>query len=55
MVFLFSQNEARKMNHAEVVEEDKRKKLPTNFESKRKRVEWEEQQEQLRKVIFSTW
>lgn len=42
-------NEARKMNHAEVVEEDKRKKLPTNFESKRKRVEWEEQQEQLRK------
>ncbi|ELU05061.1 hypothetical protein CAPTEDRAFT_20848 [Capitella teleta] len=47
-------NEARKMNHAEVVEEDKRKKLPTNFETKRKRVEWEEQQDQLRKDCESS-
>ncbi|XP_077977781.1 pre-mRNA-splicing factor syf2-like [Glandiceps talaboti] len=34
-------NEARKMNHAEVVEEDKRNKLPANYEAKRKRAEWE--------------
>ena len=44
------QNEARKMNHAEVVEEDKRSKLPKNWDAKRKRVEWDEGQEKLRKV-----
>ena len=43
-------NEARKMNHAEVVEEDKRNKLPENWEAKRRRVEWEESQEKRRKV-----
>jgi len=42
-------NEARKMNHAEVVAEDERKKRPVNFEAKRKRLEWEEQDAQLRK------
>lgn len=42
-------NEARKLNHVEVVEEDKRKKLPANFEQKRKFVEWEEQEEKKRK------
>ncbi|XP_045196658.2 pre-mRNA-splicing factor SYF2-like isoform X2 [Mercenaria mercenaria] len=42
-------NEARKMNHQEVVEEDRRKKLPANFEQKRKFVEWEEQEEKKRK------
>ncbi|KAL5009611.1 hypothetical protein ScPMuIL_011916 [Solemya velum] len=42
-------NEARKMNHKEVVEEDRRNKLPKNFESKRKRVEWEEEEEKKRK------
>ncbi|XP_074655376.1 pre-mRNA-splicing factor syf2-like [Tubulanus polymorphus] len=42
-------NEARKLNHKEVVEEDRRKKLPANFESKRKRLEWEEQEEKKRK------
>lgn len=42
-------NEARKLNHQEVVEEDKRSKLPKNWESKRKRVEWEEQEEEKRK------
>lgn len=47
---LLSQNEARKLNHQEVVEEDKRKKLPANFEQKRKFIDWEEQEEKKRKV-----
>jgi len=34
-------NEARKLNHQEVVEEDKRNKLPANHEKKRGRIEWE--------------
>lgn len=38
------------MNHQEVVEEDRRKKLPANFEQKRKFVEWEETEEKKRKV-----
>lgn len=38
------------MNHQEVVEEDRRKKLPENWEQKRKRVEWDESQEKKRKV-----
>ena len=38
------------MNHDEVVEEDRRNKLPTNFEAKRRRLEWEEEQEQKKKV-----
>jgi len=42
-------NEARKMNHQEVVEEDRRNKLPKNWEAKRKRVEWEQQEEERRK------
>ncbi|XP_033741099.1 pre-mRNA-splicing factor SYF2-like [Pecten maximus] len=42
-------NEARKLNHKEVVEEDRRKKLPANFEQKRKRIEWEEEEEKKRK------
>ncbi|XP_070568322.1 pre-mRNA-splicing factor syf2-like isoform X2 [Ptychodera flava] len=41
-------NEARKMNHAEVVEEDKRNKLPSNFEAKRKRAEWELEEQKKR-------
>ena len=44
------QNEARKMNHQEVVDEDRRKKLPANFDKKRKFVEWEENEEKKRKV-----
>ena len=50
MVF---QNEARKMNHQEVTEEDKRNKLPSNYEDKRKRIEWEEEEEKKRKVGLS--
>lgn len=34
-------NESRKLNHAEVQEEEKRSKLPSNWEAKRRRVEWE--------------
>lgn len=46
-------NEARKLNHQEVVEEDKRSKLPANFEQKRRRVEWEEEQDKKRKEAES--
>ena len=42
-------NEARKLNHQEVVEEDRKKKLPSNFESKQKRVEWELAEAKARK------
>jgi len=42
-------NEARKQNHQEVVEEDKRNKLPANYEAKRRRVEWEIEDELMRK------
>lgn len=42
-------NEARKMNHAEVVAEDERKKRPKNFDAKRKRVEWEQKDAEQRK------
>ncbi|XP_041351711.1 pre-mRNA-splicing factor syf2-like isoform X2 [Gigantopelta aegis] len=38
-------NEARKMNHQEVVAEDERKKRPANWEQKRKRMDWEEEAE----------
>lgn len=33
-------NEARKLNHQEVVEEDRKSKLPANYETKRKWAEW---------------
>ncbi|BES98820.1 pre-mRNA-splicing factor [Nesidiocoris tenuis] len=33
-------NEARQMNHKEVVEEDKRLKLPSNWEAKKRKNEW---------------
>lgn len=34
-------NEARKLNHVEVVEEDRRNKLPSNYEAKKQRQQWE--------------
>uniref|UniRef100_F6Q557 Pre-mRNA-splicing factor SYF2 n=1 Tax=Equus caballus TaxID=9796 RepID=F6Q557_HORSE len=43
------QNEARKLNHQEVVEEDKRLKLPANWEAKKARLEWELQEEEKKK------
>lgn len=42
-------NEARQQNHKEVVEEDKRKKLPTNWESRKRQAEWLVQDEAARK------
>ncbi|XP_053124376.1 pre-mRNA-splicing factor SYF2 [Hemicordylus capensis] len=42
-------NEARKLNHQEVVEEDKRLKLPANWEAKKARLEWELKVEEKKK------
>ncbi|KAK2727539.1 pre-mRNA-splicing factor SYF2-like [Artemia franciscana] len=42
-------NEARQLNHQEVVEEDRRKKLPSNFEARKQRAEWTLQEEEKRK------
>ncbi|KAJ1101396.1 hypothetical protein NDU88_006464 [Pleurodeles waltl] len=42
-------NEARKLNHQEVVEEDKRQKLPANWESRKARLEWELKEEEKKK------
>lgn len=47
------QNEARKLNHKEVVEEDKRLKLPTNWEAKKARLEWELMTDEKKKVATS--
>lgn len=46
---LLSQNEARMQNHKEVVEEDKRNKLPSNWESRKRQAEWIMQDEAARK------
>ncbi|EGW14581.1 Pre-mRNA-splicing factor SYF2 [Cricetulus griseus] len=43
------ETEARKLNHQEVVEEDKRLKLPANWEAKKARLEWELQEEEKKK------
>ena len=37
---LLLQEEGRKLNHTQVAEEDRIKKLPKNWESRRKRTEW---------------
>ncbi|ESO06393.1 hypothetical protein HELRODRAFT_184929 [Helobdella robusta] len=44
-------NEARKMNNQEVMEEDRKSKLPANWEAKQSRVEYEEEQEKLKKEL----
>lgn len=44
------QNEARKLNHAEMVEEDRRNKLPANWEARKRKAEWEAMEEEARKV-----
>ncbi|CAG0883945.1 unnamed protein product [Cyprideis torosa] len=36
----YDRNEARQLNHAEVIEEDKRSKLPANFEARKRAAEW---------------
>ena len=53
----FKQNEARKMNYQEVVEEDRRKKLPANWEARQKRVDWELEDSKARSVStnFPLW
>lgn len=52
LIFFFPpQNEARKLNHQEVVEEDKRLKLPSNWEAKKARLEWELTEDQKKKVM----
>ena len=48
------QNEARKLNHAEVVEEDKRNKLPANYEAKKRSAEWLLEDDKKRKVNVTT-
>lgn len=42
-------NEARKLNHQEVVEEDKRNKLPANWEARKRKVDWEVAEEEARR------
>jgi pre-mRNA-splicing factor SYF2 len=37
------------MNHQEVVEEDKRNKLPSNWEARKRQAEWALENEQKRK------
>lgn len=47
----FRQNEARKLNHREVVEEDRKSKLPINWEKQKDRLEYEEHKEKRRLEI----
>lgn len=51
LCYLSLQNEARKLNHQEVVEEDKRLKLPSNWEAKKARLEWELAEDDKKKVF----
>lgn len=41
-------NEAKKANHVQVVEEDRRKHLPSNWEAKQARMRWEEEEDAFR-------
>ncbi|VDP08138.1 unnamed protein product [Heligmosomoides polygyrus] len=45
--------QCRKANHEQVVEEDRRKKLPKNYEARKARDEWELQEMEERKVFPS--
>ncbi|KAL3320724.1 pre-mRNA-splicing factor syf2 [Cichlidogyrus casuarinus] len=47
-VLMKKRNEAKKANMKEVVEEDKRKKLPSNWEEKKARLEYEENEERFK-------
>lgn len=49
------QNEARKLNQQEVVEEDKKRKLPANWEAKKARLEWELAENQKKMVNWYTF
>lgn len=48
------QNEARKLNHKEVQEEERRAKLPTNYEAKRRRADWILDEEERRQRCKET-
>jgi pre-mRNA-splicing factor SYF2 len=39
------------MNHKEVIEEDRKQKLPSNWEKQKERLEYEEEKEKKRKDI----
>ncbi|EUB57594.1 Pre-mRNA-splicing factor syf2 [Echinococcus granulosus] len=41
-------DEAKKANHVQVVEEDRRKHLPSNWEAKQARMRWEEEDDAFR-------
>ncbi|VDM31643.1 unnamed protein product [Hydatigera taeniaeformis] len=41
-------DEAKKANHIQVVEEDRRKHLPSNWEAKQARMRWEEEEDAFR-------
>jgi len=43
-------NEARKLNHEEMVEEDRRNKLPANWEARKRKAEWELADQEARKA-----
>jgi pre-mRNA-splicing factor SYF2 len=43
------------MNYQEVVEEDRKNKLPANWEAKQKRVDWELQDHKARAVSLKTF
>ncbi|XP_012253133.1 pre-mRNA-splicing factor syf2 [Athalia rosae] len=43
-------NEARQQNHKEVVEEDKRNKLPSNWEARKRQADWIMKDEEARKA-----
>lgn len=45
-------NEARKLNHQEVADEDMRKKLPKNYEAMRRKAEWEVADKQAKQVCL---
>ncbi|XP_065056960.1 pre-mRNA-splicing factor syf2-like [Rhopilema esculentum] len=42
-------NAARKLNHEEMVEEDRRNKLPANWEARKRKAEWELADQEARK------
>lgn len=41
--------DAQKQNHKDVVAEEERNKLPPNWENKKKRLEWEEQEDAFKR------
>lgn len=47
------QQESRKANHAEVAEEDRKSKLPRNWESRKRRQDYIVEEDDQRKVRFT--